>query len=327
MSSNTKNGAYKILATQKDAVTRIAGVITPEAIDNLKDEIGGIFTIIKSTHFNEEQRYSYLACIIPKAKYQLVIADNTWTYTAPQHPGAYAAAALNAGISAAQRKQLVANHKEEQASYTKYLGAQEAGKELILYGEGNDTLAPLKKQYINFGDATVHSMIKHLSDKTAIKMRTSQKYDYKTEGYRKPWDPTMSITAYFTGLDRFMISLNDCVILTSAKEKTMVAGARMWESEMFTKDQMVAWENKPTADQTWANLQTYFTEKWLQRRQYLAATAKQSRFKEAALAAQEQTSAEEEGETQAMMFALLQDQHKAQLEVMATANKATMDMH
>jgi hypothetical protein len=95
---------------------------------------------------------------------------------------------------------------------------------------------------------------------------------------------------------------------------------------MFIKDQMVAWENKPTANQTWANLQTYhFMEKWLKRHQYLAATAKQSRFKEAALAAQEQASAEEEGKTQAMMFALLQDQHKSQLEAMAAANKATMD--
>ncbi len=34
--------------------------------------------------------------------------------------------------------------------YTKYLGKQEAGKELLLYdGVGNDALAPLKKQYIN----------------------------------------------------------------------------------------------------------------------------------------------------------------------------------
>jgi hypothetical protein len=104
MSSKTKNGAYKILAGQKDTVTRIAGVITPEAINNLKDKIGGIFTIIKSTHFNEGQRYGYLGCIIPEAKYQLVIADNMWTYAAPQNPGAYAAAALNAGISAAQCK-------------------------------------------------------------------------------------------------------------------------------------------------------------------------------------------------------------------------------
>ncbi len=254
-----------------------------------------------------------------------MISNNAWTYAAPQNLGAYTVAALGAGISAAQREQLVANHKEEQVSYTEYLGAQEAGKELILYGVGNDALAPLKKQSINFGDVTIHLMIKHLRNKTSIKMTTSQKYDYKTKGYCKSWDPTMSITAYFTGLDRFMISINYHGIAKSVKEKTMAAGAQMWESEMFTEDQMVTWENKPTTDQTWVNLQTYFTKKWLERRQYLAATTKQSRFKEAALVAQEQASAEEEGETQAMMFALLQDQHKLQLEAMAAANKVVME--
>jgi hypothetical protein len=85
----------------------------------------------------------------------------------------------------------------------------------------------------------------------------------------------------------------------------MVVGARMWESEMFMEDQMVAWENRPAVDQLWTNLQTYFMEKWLKRHQYSAATAKQSRFKEAALAAQEQVAETEEGKTQAIMFALL----------------------
>jgi hypothetical protein len=184
-------------------------------------------------------------------------------YTPPANPGAYAAAALNAGISAAYGEQLVANHKEEQVSYTEYHGAQEAGIELILYSMADNALAPLKKQYINFGDTTVHLMIKHLHDKTVIRMTTSQEYDNKTEGYRKAWDPTTSITAYFTGLDRFQIALGDRGILTSAEEKTMAAGSCMWESEMFTEDQMVVSENKPTANQTWDNLQTYFTEKWL----------------------------------------------------------------
>ncbi len=102
-----------MLSAQKDAIKRIARVITPEAIDNLEDKIGGIFTILKSTHFAEGQRYGYLACVIPEPKYQLVIANNTWTYAPPANPGAYAVAALNAGISAAHQEQLVANHKEE----------------------------------------------------------------------------------------------------------------------------------------------------------------------------------------------------------------------
>jgi hypothetical protein len=41
----------------------------------------------------------------------------------------------------------------------------------------------------------------------------------------------------------------------------MAAGARMWESKIFTEDPMVAWENKPVAQQTWQALQDYFTEK------------------------------------------------------------------
>ena len=54
-------------------------------------------------------------------------------------------------------------------------------------------------------------------------------------------------------------------------------------------------------------------------------TAKPSRFKDAALAAQELAAAEEEGETMAMMFALLQEQHKSQMEEMAAANQKSMD--
>jgi hypothetical protein len=186
MTSKAKNGAYKILTAQKSTITKIAGAITPEAVNNLRNKIGGIFTILKSTHFDKGQQYGYLACDISEEKYRVVIANVTWTYAAPINPGAYAATALGAGVSAAQQEQIIADHKDDQMSYAKYLGAQEARKELILYGIGDDTLAPLKKQYINFGDATIHSMIKHLREKTAIKMTTSQKYNYKTEGYKKP---------------------------------------------------------------------------------------------------------------------------------------------
>ena len=127
---------------------------------------------------------------------------------APIDPGAYSAAALAVGGAAAQCEQLVAKHKQLQSNYASYLGIQEAGKELILYTVGNDTLAPLKKQYIGFGDSTILMMLDHLRKKTAIKMTTAQKHEYKIAGYNAPWDPTTSITAYFTLLNRFQISSN-----------------------------------------------------------------------------------------------------------------------
>ena len=57
-----------------------------------------------------------------------------------------------------------------------------------------------------------------------------------------------------------------------------------------------------------------------------ATTAKQSHFKEVALHAQEAAAAEEEGETQAMLFAMLQDQHTKQIAQMEAANKMNMDL-
>jgi hypothetical protein len=185
-----------------------------------------------------------------------------------------------------------------------------------------DVLAPLKKQYINFGIAAIHLMILHLWENTAIKMTTSQKFEYKAKGYGKQWGPTTSITAYFTGLDKFQTSLANRGIAISIKEMTMAAGVRMWEREMFTED---PWENKPAVQQTWHNLQDYFTEKWLEHWQYLQAIAKYSRFKDAALAAQEYAAAEEEGKTMVLMFTHLQEQHKAQLKLMAASNKQAMD--
>ena len=86
--------------------------------DALENELGGAFTKLKSTHFAEGQKYGFLATVIPQEKYRIIIGNPAWTYVvAPPNLGAYAAAALVAGVSAAQREQLVAQHKEEQMVY------------------------------------------------------------------------------------------------------------------------------------------------------------------------------------------------------------------
>ncbi len=100
-SKSSKKGGYKILVAQKDAITKIMGIITPKSIGTLDDELGEAFTILKSTHFAEGKQYGYLACVIPEEKYRIVIAGQTWVYAALVKPGAYAAAALAAGVSLA----------------------------------------------------------------------------------------------------------------------------------------------------------------------------------------------------------------------------------
>jgi hypothetical protein len=193
-------------------------VITLEAVNKLEDELGRIFTMAKTHHYTQGQKYGHLASAIPKSKYRLVIGNATWTHTVPTDPGAYSADALNAGNAAATREQFVAQHKIKQKSYRDYLNVKEAGKNLILYAVGDDTVAPLKKQHIRFGNTTVLAMINHPHLKMAIRMMTAQKFEYKTNGYNTPWDPKMSITAYFSLLNCFQVSLNDRGIGTSNEE-------------------------------------------------------------------------------------------------------------
>jgi hypothetical protein len=166
-------------------LTCLNGVITSEAVDKLKDMLGRIFTMSKTHHCTQGQKYGNLESVIPKSKFRLVIGNTTWTHTVPANPGAYSADALNAGNAAATRKQFVARHKIKQKSYRDYLKVEEAGNELILYAISNNTVASLKKQYIGFGNTMVLAM-KYLCLKMAIRMTTAQKYEYKTNGYNIP---------------------------------------------------------------------------------------------------------------------------------------------
>jgi hypothetical protein len=177
MSTKALHDAYDTLINLREKMTRIhEGAITSEAVGKVQDELGGIFTVAKTHHYDQGQKDGHLASAIPKAKYRLVIVDPAWTHTVPTDPGAYSADALTAGIAAATREQYVAQHKVKQKSYNDYLSVEEAGKELILYAVGEDAIAPLKWQYIGFGNTTVLKKIEHLRLKTAIKMTTAQKY-------------------------------------------------------------------------------------------------------------------------------------------------------
>ncbi len=112
----------KCLLPQKDAITKITGIITPKSIDTLENKLTGAYTILNFTHFAEWQGYGYLTCVIPKKNYHIVIVDPVWVYVAQANPGAYAAVTLAAGVSVAQCKQIIVQHKETQRAYTKYLG-------------------------------------------------------------------------------------------------------------------------------------------------------------------------------------------------------------
>jgi len=131
MTTSKSSTVNDTLISLRDKLTCINGVITPEAIDKLEDELGGIFTVTKTYHYTQGRKYGHLASTIPESKYRIIIGDATGI-TVYRDPGAYSQASLGLGNTAAQCEQLVAEHKKLQKSYNDYLGVEEGSKELIL---------------------------------------------------------------------------------------------------------------------------------------------------------------------------------------------------
>ncbi len=56
MTKSKSNGAYNTLISLQDKWTQLNGVITPEAVNKIKDELGGIFTVAKTHQYIQGQK-------------------------------------------------------------------------------------------------------------------------------------------------------------------------------------------------------------------------------------------------------------------------------
>jgi hypothetical protein len=111
MASSKNNASYNMLISLLDKLTCLNGVITLESIDRLKDKLGGIFTVAKTHHYEQGQKYGHLPSAIFELKYRLITGSATWTHTILADPVAYSMAALAVRNAAALQEQYVAEHK------------------------------------------------------------------------------------------------------------------------------------------------------------------------------------------------------------------------
>ena len=301
---------YEQLYEQRHtSITRVVGPITPAVVDKLRDEIATVAASTKTYSYPQGQVFGLVATIIPELKYRVLITDPTFVYAAVADPGAYDPAALAAAVSAAQRENIVAEHKRQQKDYENYIVVQQVSKQFIIHALGEASIEALKKPYVAYSNSSVHEIFTHLYDKTATMMTMKDKQDYLNEGYATVWDGSADLQAYFASIERFELTLPDRGLDVPTGRNVLAVGAMMWDSGQFTSKQMHEWENKTAALKTWDNIKTYFTQQWQEQQAYNKMTAKQSAFKEAAMLAKEAEVAEQN----AQIFVFMQTQHDEQM--------------
>ena len=325
--SNSTDLAASIRASivaQKDEITKIVGEITPEAIDNLEEELGGVATTVKSYHFKGGRENGHLAAIVSEDDYREIIEDEEWEYVEPEDQEEYDPDAV--ACTVAQRAVREAKWKRKATSLVTFGGVCEGTKDLIIYAVGEDAVVSLKQRFVKYGKVSPKQMIKHLRDKTCVKMTTLEKDRFKRQGYEAEWDVTKNIAVYWKLLDDHTIHLKNRKIKTSDEEKVTAAVARMWESGFFTEEALIKWEKRDSDDQEWDDVQEYFGELYHDHKQFSKATAKKARFDERMNHVKTQPQEVAQSEDAAMMFAMMQEQHSEQMNQMREQNKAALEM-
>ena len=155
-----------------------------------------------------------------------------------QTQGAYNPNAGN-NMNAAQRAQEEAEHRRNNVSYEVYLGFVEACKEFIIYAVVDSTVAPLKERYVKYGRCLPQAIMKHLGDKSCVKMTTMEKEMFKRIKYLTKWDTTECITNYWKQLDEMTMKLGERNIATRDEGKVIAVLARIWELEFFTDKHLI----------------------------------------------------------------------------------------
>ena len=126
-------------------------------------------------------------------------------------------------------------------------------------------------------------MLEHLEQQCLA--LTARDKKTKMKDVNIPWDRDDDIETYFVKADKLEEYLQDNYgIKWPTSMKITQAEDEMYRSNMFSKEELMTWEEKPMADKTWVHLRMYFKDRWTAKVRYQWDTPHKNGFESAASA-------------------------------------------
>ena len=126
-------------------------------------------------------------------------------------------------------------------------------------------------------------MLKHLEQQCLA--LTARDKKTKMKDVNIPWYRDDDIETYFVKADKLEEDLQDNYgIEWSTSIKITQVEDEMYRSNMFAKEELMTWEEKPMANKTWFHLQTHFKDRWSATMQYQVDTPHKHGFESSARA-------------------------------------------
>jgi hypothetical protein len=256
-------------------VTRIHGRPEIDDIDTLEKEVARIVAQAKTSLFTQGRKYGHLAMIVGEVAYRNTIGDQTFVYVTPLDPGAYDITNIVGAVAtnAAAKSQAEAEHKRHQNEYLLFIAVEGAARQLIVDAIDEELMVEKYDDYIEYEGSTPAELLQFLRDSVCLASTTTDQTTLQAK-LLEPWDQTTNILSYFTKLDKAQVAMVKAHVPCADATKAIQAAAQMDASNLFSEEQITAWEEKPHTDKTWTNLKTYFTTIYKSKMQYSKGEAR-----------------------------------------------------
>ena len=270
-----KNTAHASIVAKAATVATISRVeYTVEEYNKFEKSLVTIARSVMSDHNGGQHGYAGL--ILKTAAYHKLIKSTTATFTEhvkPTRTATYTATATAGEIALAKE-----THAADREQYYTQEGVRDALKYLILTNVPPETLVEIEDDDTEFENVTPLEMMDHLRTNA----RVTNVFDKKQllDALHEPidFDGELPLKGHFKNVDASIKQLKKHNI-DASESIIMVTLLEQIKGHGDFKEEVIKWELKPAATQTWVDFKTYFSSADHERRQrdqYGAKTARTS---------------------------------------------------
>ena len=201
--------------------------------------------------------YGHLAIVVGAVKYLAITtaAGTPLTYVVQVTTGAFNPAITQAS-SDYQIKKKSAEWDELRECYYTLCGVEEGLCANFRAAVDEQYYKQLKKPIVGYRGIKIKDFFDHLDTKWC-KLDTNSISEMKAEYYQK-WVGEEHVTDFGKRLDNEQTALLENDITISDTDKQQFYIEQMYASRQFTREVMIKWEDKPSADKTWPDAKSYF---------------------------------------------------------------------
>ena len=313
-------------------LTRNCGRPSMKGVNATRMEIAAEYATAKTTHdaFPLGHKFGFASAVIKTPKFIALhdaaaanIAtvgelDPNWVFDYPIRPDTYDPNIVG-GMGDIARRRREAEQAESIAQYDLFDAYEAAFKAKIEEAYDAAYLATLRDDILGFGHVTTRDMIEHL-ERQCLAL-TSRERTIKLRDTLIPWDQNDDVTTYFVKLEKLDEELqNEFNIEWPESQKLNQAVNEMYESNQFTQENMMDWEDKTDAQRTWVHCQAYFSRLWTKNQRYGGTTARQHGFESTANVSEQEVEEKETLEHNLRAVAVAATADKEHIQQMSDAH-------